>query len=347
MPQLTKEYDPSLEPVERGPRNLQLFALLAFHVFIREKVDVMVLETHNGGEYDATNVVKRPVVTAVTTLGMDHVDILGPTIENIAWHKGGIYKAGAILLSAPQDHAPGEVLKRRGAEAGQTVRFVELEAGLPENVEPLRPGVQKINASVAVAAAKAFLERRAPDNTQVLTAGDLLTGVEQFSWPGRFQIIRDGVNTWFLDAAHNTMSVGVAAEWFVDMSGSVMHENGGESWTRVLIFSHINETRDTGELLESLALALANAGAKIDHVIFSTYDESEEKKSSSAPSKPELFHATWGKIHPQTKMWDEPTIQGAIAQARHLGSGGSHTLITGSQHLVGPALRVLGWDPHS
>ena len=98
LPELASEYDPAKPVMERGPRSLQLYALLAFHVFIREKVDVAIFETHNGGEYDATNVVMEPVVTAVTSLGMDHVDMLGPTIENIAWHKSGIFKPDAVAL---------------------------------------------------------------------------------------------------------------------------------------------------------------------------------------------------------------------------------------------------------
>ena len=59
LPQLAVENDPSRPVVERGPRLLQLYALLAFHTFIREKVNVVILETHSGGEYDATNVVQK------------------------------------------------------------------------------------------------------------------------------------------------------------------------------------------------------------------------------------------------------------------------------------------------
>ena len=69
---------------------------MAFHVFLQEKVDVAVIEVGMGGAFDRTNVIRKPVVCGVTSLGVDHVDFLGSTIEEIAWHKGGIFKVRFI-----------------------------------------------------------------------------------------------------------------------------------------------------------------------------------------------------------------------------------------------------------
>ena len=85
------------------PRYLQLLLLVAFHSFIREGVNAAVVETHHGGQYDSTNVVENPVVTAITSLGMDHIKQLGPTLQNIAWHKAGIFKHGAYAFSVAQE----------------------------------------------------------------------------------------------------------------------------------------------------------------------------------------------------------------------------------------------------
>jgi len=85
------------------PRYLQLLALMSFHVFIQEEVDVAICETHLGVEYDATNIVRNPVVTGITTIGMDHVKLLGPSIEDIAWHKAGIFKPGSLAFSTFQE----------------------------------------------------------------------------------------------------------------------------------------------------------------------------------------------------------------------------------------------------
>ncbi|GAB7361651.1 hypothetical protein MBLNU230_g1702t1 [Neophaeotheca triangularis] len=341
LPQLKAEYDPTKGVIDRGPRYLQLWALFAFHVFIREGVDAAILETHNGGEYDATNVVEKPLVTAITTLGMDHIDMLGPTIENIAWHKAGIYKPGAIALSTTQGAAPTAVLRKRAAEKGEVVAFVGEDDRLPQDALQLQVSVQRKNASLAVATAQAFLDATSSGMESNLTGEDIQSGVKQWLWPGRFQTIQDGSRTWYLDAAHNDMSVGLAAQWFAEATTTSHLDESPPA--KVLIFSHINELRDTAALLENLASALKDHEAGITHVIFSTYDESSERRAPESGKSPELFHDVWSVIHPGTQVRDEPTIQGAIDLARELGSGGAgvQTLITGSQHLVGPSLRIL------
>jgi folylpolyglutamate synthase len=73
--------------------------LLSVHVFAKAGVDVAVYETHCGGGYDCTNVIK-PTVTGITTLGIDHTRMLGPSIESIAWHKAGIFKTNAPAFSS-------------------------------------------------------------------------------------------------------------------------------------------------------------------------------------------------------------------------------------------------------
>lgn len=76
----------------RQPRYLQFLALLVFHTFIKENVYAAIFEVHHGRKYDSTNVIRKPVVTGVTSLGLDHVAQLGPTIDNIAWHKSGVLR---------------------------------------------------------------------------------------------------------------------------------------------------------------------------------------------------------------------------------------------------------------
>ena len=66
--------------------------LMAFHVFLQEKVDATILEVGIGGTYDSTNIVPKPLATGITALGLDHTAILGNTIEAIAHQKGGIFK---------------------------------------------------------------------------------------------------------------------------------------------------------------------------------------------------------------------------------------------------------------
>lgn len=68
------------------------------------------MEVGIGGLYDSTNIVPKPVVTGITSLGLDHTAVLGNTIEEIAWNKAGIYKRGVPALSVVQDKG-GDILK--------------------------------------------------------------------------------------------------------------------------------------------------------------------------------------------------------------------------------------------
>lgn len=74
------------------PAYFRFITLLAFHVFLENKVDATILEVGVGGTYDCTNIVPRPVVTGITALGIDHINVLGRTLEQIAWQKSGIFK---------------------------------------------------------------------------------------------------------------------------------------------------------------------------------------------------------------------------------------------------------------
>jgi folylpolyglutamate synthase len=74
------------------PTYFRFLTLMAFHVFLREKVDAAVVEVGIGGAYDATNILEKPAVCGVSSLGFDHQAILGETLPEIAWHKCGIFK---------------------------------------------------------------------------------------------------------------------------------------------------------------------------------------------------------------------------------------------------------------
>ncbi|PWY88566.1 putative tetrahydrofolylpolyglutamate synthase [Aspergillus sclerotioniger CBS 115572] len=196
-PYLTEEESPA------QPRYLQLLALLAFHTFIREGVDAAIFETHSGGEYDVTNVVQKPVVTGITSLGFDHVIQLGQNLDSIAWHKAGIFKAGIPAFSVPQDEPAAEVLYERSIEKGTTVTFVPVNKSLPMDAKNLSVPVQRVNCSLALELARTFIKSKAPHQT--LETCDIIRGIDDFQWMGRFEIIQDEMNTWFLDGAHNTM----------------------------------------------------------------------------------------------------------------------------------------------
>ena len=240
-----------------------------------------IYETHQGGEYDATNVIPKPVVTAITPIDEDHMHQLGPSLENVAWHKAGIFKAGAAAFSAPQQNIVATVLQQRAAEKGVTLEFVEVVSDLPADAPQLKLEVQQQNFSLARAVTNSFLRQRAPQGNALLSSLDIVQGLEAFSWPGRFQSILDGNLTWFLDGAHNKLSLGVCARWFAQTSSNMertltsspvynnmLIPNG--SVCQVLVFGHYSSHRDRVALLESLVSSLLQHHILIEHAIFTT-----------------------------------------------------------------------------
>lgn len=179
-------------------------ALVSFHTFIQEGVDVVICEAHHGGEFDATNFIRRPAVTAITRIGMDHVDNLGRTLRDIAWHKSGIFKAGVLALSVRQDPEAENEMKHRAQEKSALLQFVEdveIKGVLLE---------QRENCALATQIADKFLQL----SGHSLDERDIETGMKNCRWPGRFDVVCDADCIWYLDGAHNETSMKVVAEWY-------------------------------------------------------------------------------------------------------------------------------------
>lgn len=338
---------------ERRPRFLQLLCLMSFQAFLREGMDVAIIETHHGGEFDATNIIERPCVTAVTSIGMDHLKQLGPTIENIAWHKAGIFKTGAAAVTIAQRSDVVAVLKERAEERGALLKVVDVRNDLPDEIA-LRAPVQKLNCSLAITIVDELLQRLRGER---LAAEDIVHGVQQFSWPGRFQHISQGCDQWYLDGAHNELSIKQAVEWF----GKCLQDRSraNSSAARIVIFSHISNGRDGVELLLCLKRAVQDSGVSPSHVIFTTYQERRDGRmrpdktlqdpAAGASQLPRTYPEIWkgGSESKTENVSFEPCIEDALEEARIVGAehGGMHVLITGSLHLVGGALHLLQDDP--
>ena len=87
------------------PTYFRFLTLMAFHVFLREKVDVSIVEVGIGGEYDCTNILSQPVVCGISSLGYDHMNILGNSLGEIAWHKSGIFKVCFVKFTLARQHS--------------------------------------------------------------------------------------------------------------------------------------------------------------------------------------------------------------------------------------------------
>lgn len=98
------------------PPYFKFLTVLAFHVFLGEQVDVAIIEVGIGGEHDCTNIIRNTKTAGITSLGLDHTQILGNTLSEIAWQKAGIIKSKCNVFSSVQPNECVNVLQQRSAD---------------------------------------------------------------------------------------------------------------------------------------------------------------------------------------------------------------------------------------
>ena len=106
------------------PTMFEIETALSFLYFLDKKVDGVLLETGMGGRLDATNVVKKPIATVIASIGMDHMQFLGDTLEKIASEKAGIIKEGCPVISYDNTKEVNEVIKNKAKQMHAKVTFV-------------------------------------------------------------------------------------------------------------------------------------------------------------------------------------------------------------------------------
>ena len=198
----------------------EITTVAAFLAFVRSPADILLLETGLGGRLDATNVIRRPAVTAITPISLDHQAFLGDTIAQIAGEKAGILKPGTPAVVGPQPDEAEAVIEARANALGAPLfrwqrewRCEADDSGMHFSGEHRRldlplPSLlgahQIINAGTAIACLEQL--RDFPISTEVL--GD---GLRHIEWPARLQrltrgplveIIPPGWELW-LDGGHN------------------------------------------------------------------------------------------------------------------------------------------------
>ncbi|KAF2180924.1 FolC bifunctional protein [Zopfia rhizophila CBS 207.26] len=316
------------------PGYLQLLALLSIHVFKREMVDVAIYEVHAGGRKDATNVFDHTVVCGFTTIGLDHTDFLGPTIKDIAWHKSGIMKPAAPAFSVAQEPVARDVLEKEASRLGCPIKFVEICEAVPEHSN-LRLRAQKTNASLAIWLAKTYLSWSKDE----LSVRDIHVGLTQCNWPGRFHVIEQDKSRWFLDCAHNSLSLPVTLEWFEsEARPPTRSQQNYEGCSRILIFGHESK-RNSRDLIKLIVRYCKDHEFAFNSVILAPY---ERYGSTVHDAAAEEHAAFWREIQGLTPVSSVPSLADALVTAKQQSTrDGVLTLITGSTHLVGQALGLL------
>lgn len=196
-------YD-SINPKER-PGYFHFLFLVAWKLFAND-AQSLILEVGLGGRLDATNVIESPACCVVTHLDLDHVEILGNTLDEIAFEKAGIAKKN-VPLATPSTQRSLDVLARvcKGVGAPLHVIDVNAYAAKLRRIGYVRPHEIE-NAALALAAVEIGLG--------LDSSPELPRDLVAHKPAGRLQILHDGQRTWYLDGAHTASSLKIACGWF-------------------------------------------------------------------------------------------------------------------------------------
>ncbi|CAI0412144.1 unnamed protein product, partial [Linum tenue] len=209
--------------------------LICYSFFVQ--VDVAILEVGLGGRFDATNVVQKPVVCGIASLGYDHIEILGDTLGKIAGEKAGILKRGIPAFTVQQPEEAMCVLEDKASNLNVDLQVVPpLDVNLLNGQKlGLEGEHQYVNAGLAIALSFTWLKRTGhlelanQDHTDSLPE-QFIKGLTAASFQGRAQIVpdqyvdseKDGDLVFYLDGAHSPESMEICAKWF---SGAVKGEH--------------------------------------------------------------------------------------------------------------------------
>lgn len=312
--------------VERlGATFFEATTAMAFEFFAEANVDIAVIETGLGGRLDATNVVS-PLVAGVATIGIDHVEYLGATLEEIAFEKAGIFKRGVPAVVGDPDPAIRELLASHARTHGAAPIRVIYDEGGPTDVRigaagttfslgkrsfttPLLGAHQAANSAVAIAMLESLPAGLAPSESE------LQAGMPLVRLPGRFQ----RVGKYLFDVAHNPAGAAVLASTLTAIAPPK---------PIVAVLSVLSD-KDWRGIMEALAPA-------VERFILTNAPTAPPSRTWIIP-EPLNYARERGWNAEVIRDFDRALVRGA--------SEGATVLITGSFHTVGDAMARLEVSP--
>ena len=220
LAEITEWVKPFAESMEDHPTEFELINCIAMEWFCRRGCDIVVLEVGMGGRFDSTNVIDRPLAAAITSIGLDHTQILGDTVEKIAFEKAGIVKPNGSVVMGRMERAARDVIAdvclKRSAKLIET-QGASLEGLQQEGqrfsykdrhglVTPLLGEHQLGNVAVVLELVDLLSEAGYEISEQAIAQG-----LKQTRWPGRFEVLsRNPV--FVVDGGHNPQCAQTVAD---------------------------------------------------------------------------------------------------------------------------------------
>ncbi|MGN1095895.1 MAG: bifunctional folylpolyglutamate synthase/dihydrofolate synthase [Eubacteriales bacterium] len=210
------------DTIEDTPTEFDITTAIGFEFFRRRGCDIAIIETGLGGRLDSTNVFDLPLLSVITGISLDHTELLGDTVEKIAYEKAGIIKSGAPVLYGGNDISAARVIKARAQELHSpyfsvpqdTVKIKKADLsgtvfdfGDRKNIKiSLLGAYQPYNAANVIFAAD-ILKNRGIN----ITEDSLYKGLAGAKWKARFEKLCDTPLVLY-DGSHNAEGAAFAAD---------------------------------------------------------------------------------------------------------------------------------------
>ena len=191
----------------------EILTAMMFVVFQQEDVELAIVEVGIGGLLDNTNV-GHPLVSVITTIGLDHQDLLGSTLEEITAQKAGIIKSGQQVVVGPVSRECMDVIRDTASKQAATVQafdedffliedsYQDAELTISLKQLALNGAFQKENATVAIRAFRAWMEATG----RSVQPECIEAALRVVSWPGRMEVLQD-TPLVMIDGAHNLPAI--------------------------------------------------------------------------------------------------------------------------------------------
>jgi dihydrofolate synthase/folylpolyglutamate synthase len=288
----------------------EVWSVLGYWWFAERGVDIAVVEVGAGGRFDATNVID-PIVSVITSVGLDHLVTLGPTIADIAWHKAGIIKPGAsVVIGELPAQALAVIAEEAKMASADLIRAGKVDASLPR-LTPVPQGFQEHNANVAATVGRVLGQRGFG-----ISEAAISTGIGSARLPGRLERMPETLHpaVW-IDGAHNEDKIRALTREAVRLSG------GGR--LPVVVFG-VLRSKDPSSMLAKLGSAASS--------IVLTEPSVHGREALAADTLAEELTATGfaGPVHVEPEP--DAALRCAEAIARR---DGAWVLVMGSMYLAG------------
>jgi dihydrofolate synthase/folylpolyglutamate synthase len=205
------------DTMQRQPSEFEIVTCIAFEFFKRRKCDIIALEVGLGGEYDATNTIGSPEVAVMTNIGLDHVELLGDTLEKIAETKSKIIKPGCQCVIYREPASVEAVFEARCKEVGAELTKADFESiellsasleGQVFNWGPYKAlklpllGQHQLKNAATVLTIMTVLRKLGWD----ISDENVREGIATVSWPGRFELVARNP-LFIVDGGHNPQCI--------------------------------------------------------------------------------------------------------------------------------------------